>query len=80
MNRVMEDIRRDMAAASGSGNSSSSSKKKMTANGDIKTNGDAQAAGGSSSKTPSLALPPGVIDEALRVTRESLEMVCEIEE
>ncbi len=30
--------------------------------------------------TPSLALPPSVVEDALRVTRESLEMVCEIED
>ncbi|EFX03621.1 hypothetical protein CMQ_549 [Grosmannia clavigera kw1407] len=43
-------------------------------------NGDGTADKKGSSPAASLALPKTVVDEALRVTRESLEMVCEIEE
>ena len=35
---------------------------------------------GQAGAAPSLALPPSVVEDALRVTRESLEMVCEIED
>ncbi|KAL1898815.1 hypothetical protein Sste5346_003225 [Sporothrix stenoceras] len=45
-------------------------------------NGSANGANGTANgkPKPSLALPQSVIDEALRATRESLDMVCEIEE
>ncbi|TWU72621.1 hypothetical protein ED733_004142 [Metarhizium rileyi] len=44
-------------------------------------NGDAKRVNGSTiPEKPNLAVPPAVIDEALRITRESLEAVCEIDE
>jgi hypothetical protein len=45
------------------------------------TNGDkSKQAKSNSSDKASLAIPQHVIDEALRVTRESLETVCEVDE
>lgn len=46
--------------------------KKPTTNGEKKVNGNVD-------KT-NLAIPASVVEEALRVTRESLETVCEVEE
>lgn len=43
------------------------------------SNGDSKKANGSPDKT-SLAIPESVIEEALKVTRESLDAVCEVEE
>lgn len=42
-------------------------------------NGDNKKVNGNSDKT-SLAIPDSVIEDALRVTRESLEAVCEVED
>jgi len=53
------------------GESSSSSKQ---------TNGSTSNGNGSGSGGTTLAVPQSVIDEALAVTRESLEAVCEIDE
>ena len=52
-----------------------SSKSKATTNGDA----GAKKVNGSSS-SGSLAVPQSVIDDALKVTRESLEAVCEIDD
>jgi hypothetical protein len=69
----MDDVRQDTAT------SSSASK---TANGTEvngrKANGASTAA--ADGQTPTLAVPASVIEDSLRVTRESLEMVCEIDE
>ncbi|GAB0133579.1 hypothetical protein EsDP_00001985 [Epichloe bromicola] len=50
---------------------------------DGKPNGDAPPApkklNGTASEKPNLAMPESVIEEALRVTRDSLEAVCEID-
>lgn len=52
-------------------------------NGAETTNGKGKHANGNGAGADedkqNLALPQGVVDDALRVTRESLEMVCEIE-
>jgi hypothetical protein len=71
LSRVLEDVRHDSAL---NPMSSSSNGTKSGANGDgPKTNGAADG-------KPNLAVPESVIEEALRVTRESLEAVCEIED
>ncbi|CAK7198197.1 hypothetical protein SEUCBS139899_000855 [Sporothrix eucalyptigena] len=76
MDRVMDDIRQDTAFRDSNG--------KNGTNGTNGVNGTNSAKNGTSkagaSKLGSLALPQSVIDEALRATRESLDMVCEIEE
>ena len=66
VHRVMDDIR----AASAGG---------KAVNGDV--NGKKATVNGEASSAPGgLAVPQAVIDEALRVTRESLESVVEIQE
>lgn len=73
LRRVLDDVRHDSAL-----NPVSSS-----TNGKPATNGDAAKANGSSTEsktTPSLAIPESVVDEALRVTREHLEAICDIED
>ncbi|CAK7208654.1 hypothetical protein SBRCBS47491_000165 [Sporothrix bragantina] len=75
MDRIMDDIRHDTAFRDGGANG---------ANGG--TNGSNGTKNGNGTSKPgvarsgSLALPQSIIDEALRATRESLDMVCEIEE
>ncbi|OAA68147.1 hypothetical protein SPI_00342 [Niveomyces insectorum RCEF 264] len=81
MDRVMDDIRNDTAAATAaaaanSTNGSSSGGEAAAANG----NKSGAAKSAAAAAPPSLALPQSVIDEALRVTRESLDLVCEMEE
>lgn len=69
-------MRHDTAnALSGEANRSDVNGKKQ-ANGADSTNGNVPTA---TTTAPSLAVPQAVINDALKVTRESLEMVCEIE-
>ena len=83
MNRVMDDIRHDTGSLNGTTNGSATNGNGAT-NGANGANGTANGTANGKSKQPgqpgSLALPQSVIDEALRATRESLDMVCEIEE
>jgi hypothetical protein len=84
LRRVLEDIRNDATATAtagrstnggGGGGGDSSSGKKAAASA---ANG--AAANGDSSATTGLAMPQNVVDEALKVTRESLEQVVAIKE
>lgn len=65
LKRVVDDIQEASSSSSSSANTNGS-----------KTNG----VNGAAAKTHkgSLAVPQGVVDETLRVTRECLENVCEI--
>ncbi|GJN80542.1 hypothetical protein PLIIFM63780_004069 [Purpureocillium lilacinum] len=75
LRRVLEDVRADSATSSSSASRTKNGSK--TPNGDTKkVNGAADPAG----DKPSLALPDSVVQEALRVTRESLEAVCDVDE
>lgn len=69
LRRVLDDISADTHPAA-----TKNGKGAAATNGDKKTNGATVAGGGP------LALPDAVVQEALKVTRESLEAVCEIEE
>ncbi|KAI1063003.1 uncharacterized protein FIESC28_09707 [Fusarium coffeatum] len=73
LSRVLEDVRHDSALNPASSSSNGNSAKTAT-------NGDAPKTNGATDVKPSLAVPESVVEEALRVTRESLEAVCEIEE
>lgn len=70
LSRVLDDVRSDTLLSSPSSHTNG-------------TNGSAievkKPNGTSSDDKPNLALPQAVLDEALKVTRESLEEVCEIE-
>ncbi|KAM0249947.1 hypothetical protein ACHAP5_002540 [Fusarium lateritium] len=73
LSRVLEDVRHD-SALNPTSSSSNGTNAKSGANGDgPKTNGAVDG-------KPDLAVPESVVEEALRVTRESLEAVCEIED
>ncbi|KAH8909900.1 hypothetical protein BR93DRAFT_976104 [Coniochaeta sp. PMI_546] len=72
--RVMDDVRHQTAMGS--------SANGVETNGSNGTKKDKQHVNGSSADSEdkaNLALPQAVVEDALRVTRESLEMVCEIE-
>ncbi|KAF5721752.1 hypothetical protein FMUND_3488 [Fusarium mundagurra] len=73
LSRVLEDVRHDSALNPISSSSNGTSAKPAT-------NGDATKTNGAADAKPSLAVPESVIEEALRVTRESLEAVCDIED
>ncbi|OAQ68061.1 hypothetical protein VFPPC_13609 [Pochonia chlamydosporia 170] len=69
LRRVLDDVREASSSTSSSTNGKT-------------PNGDAKKVNGSTtpSDKPNLAVPDAVIEEALRVTRESLEAVCEIDD
>jgi hypothetical protein len=78
--RVLEDVRHETASVRDGGdhtngapatNGSSSNKKGV--NGDSSSGAAAAAEG-------SLAVPPAVVEAALKVARDSLEEVCEVED
>ncbi|CAM1502953.1 Fc.00g077290.m01.CDS01 [Cosmosporella sp. VM-42] len=72
LRRVLDDVRHDSALTNPA---SSSTNGKASINGDA-----AKVNGAAASDRPGLAIPESVVEESLRVTRESLEAVCEIEE
>lgn len=70
LRRILDDVREATT-------SNSSSTNGKTPNGDAKkVNGSTTP----SADKPNLAVPAAVVEEALRVTRESLEAVCEIDD
>ncbi|CAJ0541833.1 Ff.00g082480.m01.CDS01 [Fusarium sp. VM40] len=73
LSRVLEDVRHDSALNPMSSSSNGTSAKSGA-------NGDGPKANGAADGKPNLAVPESVVEEALRVTRESLEAVCEIED
>ena len=92
LRRVLEDVRQDTAfSPSGATNTTNG---KAAANGTSDENGatavvngskkgdatNGAATNGSTGDRPSLAMPQNVVDEALKVTRDCLESVCEIDE
>lgn len=85
--RVLEDVRHDTTAAAAAASSSSSSStatENGTNGGEVNgsgasTNG-ASKANGASSTDGSLAIPQAVIDAVLKVTRECLEAVAEVDD
>lgn len=83
LRRVIEDVRHETALGGGlaakantNGNSEVNGSNKKSANGEATNNGT--SAGGSGA--PSLAVPQAVVEDAIKVTRECLEMVCEIDD
>ncbi|SPJ76279.1 uncharacterized protein FTOL_06010 [Fusarium torulosum] len=73
LSRVLEDVRHDSALNPTSSSSNGTSAKSGT-------NGDGPKTNGAVDGKLNLAVPESVVEEALRVTRESLEAVCEIED
>ncbi|KAK1247968.1 hypothetical protein MKX07_000856 [Trichoderma sp. CBMAI-0711] len=80
LRRVLDDVRESQPSTSSS-SSSANGKSSAATNGSSSSSADAnKKANGASSDKPPLAIPTSVIEEALRITRESLDAVCEIEE
>ncbi|KAK4123514.1 hypothetical protein N657DRAFT_645069 [Parathielavia appendiculata] len=88
LRRVLEDVRQDTALAPSSASANGTASKSMNGktseeNGAVTVNGkksDATNGANSASARPSLAVPQTVVDEALKITRECLDSVCEIDE
>ncbi|OLN81456.1 hypothetical protein CCHL11_09046 [Colletotrichum chlorophyti] len=94
LRRVLDDVRQDTLNPPAPTKSSTTAKTngasaadKDNKEKDKKTNGTATstpapgtASASDSSTPPNLAIPAAVIDEAIKVTRESLEAVCEIDD
>ncbi|KAK4252386.1 hypothetical protein C7999DRAFT_27115 [Corynascus novoguineensis] len=87
MRRVLEDVRQDTALGptSTNGNPKSVNGTTTEENGTPVANGKKAETNGTKGNAataarPSLAVPQTIVDEALKVTRECLESVCEIEE
>lgn len=81
--RVLEDVRHDTAAASSSTATSENGTNGGEVNGSgASTNGASKANGASSSSSTegNLAIPQAVIDAVLKVTRECLEAVAEVDD
>ncbi|KAL6853133.1 hypothetical protein J3F83DRAFT_719179 [Trichoderma novae-zelandiae] len=81
LRRVLDDVRESQPATSSTSSANGKSSSAAAAS-SATTNGNADAAkkaNGNADKLP-LAIPTSVIEEALRITRESLDAVCEIEE
>ncbi|KAK2011134.1 hypothetical protein LZ32DRAFT_648751 [Colletotrichum eremochloae] len=85
LNRVLDDVRQDTLNPSASNTSPSTSKTNGTISAD--KDKDKKSNGTTTSSTPaadsngqtSLAIPAAVIAEAIKVTQDSLEAVCEID-
>ncbi|OTA80176.1 hypothetical protein M434DRAFT_17875 [Hypoxylon sp. CO27-5] len=91
--RVLEDVRHDTAAATSSSSSTTTTENgtnggevngsgaNATTNGASKANGAPSSSSSSSGTTEgSLAIPQAVIDAVLKVTRECLEAVAEVDD
>ena len=95
LRRVLEDVRQDTTFSpnnNNNGTATNGTSSKAAANGTSaeengtptatngnKTNGAAGAGAGAGAR-PSLAVPATVVDEALKVTRDCLDTVCEMDE
>lgn len=77
--RVLEDVRNDTQAKS---NDESSTKNGEVNGNGTATNGKSKVNGANAAAANNhpLAIPNAVVDDVLRVTRGSLEAVCEIDE
>ncbi|KAL7807399.1 hypothetical protein V8C44DRAFT_337672 [Trichoderma aethiopicum] len=78
LRRVLDDVRESQPSTSPS-TSSANGKSSTATNGSSSSADNNKKANGNADKPP-LAIPTSVIEEALRITRESLDAVCEIEE
>ncbi|KAK4218050.1 hypothetical protein QBC37DRAFT_383848 [Rhypophila decipiens] len=75
LRRVMEDVRHETITALKANNTNGAAE--VNGNNKKSANGDSN---GTSAGTPSLAVPQSVVEDAIKVTRECLETVCEIED
>ncbi|KAL7925933.1 hypothetical protein ACQKWADRAFT_204839 [Trichoderma austrokoningii] len=77
LRRVLEDVREGQPPTTSSANGKSAAT--TNGNGDTKKANGGTPASDKQQQQP-LAIPTSVIEEALRITRECLDSVCEIEE
>ncbi|KAI0377795.1 hypothetical protein F5Y04DRAFT_169691 [Hypomontagnella monticulosa] len=88
--RVLEDVRLETAAANAnavsSSNSSSDNSNNAATNGEVNGSANGNSNGTSKNGTAdangnaSLAIPQAVVEAVLKVTRECLESVCEVDD
>ncbi|KAI1410174.1 hypothetical protein F5Y13DRAFT_168498 [Hypoxylon sp. FL1857] len=81
--RVLEDVRHDTAAAAAASSSSTSATENGTNGSEVNgnTNGASKTNGATTTSTDgSLAIPQAVVDAVLKVTRECLDAVAEVDD
>ncbi|KAI0835543.1 hypothetical protein F5Y06DRAFT_121452 [Hypoxylon sp. FL0890] len=78
--RVLEDVRHDTAAASSSSSTTENGTNGGEVNGSNTNTNGASKANGASSSDGSLAIPQAVVDAVLKVTRECLDAVAEVDD
>jgi hypothetical protein len=77
MSRVLSDIKSDTQLRD---STSSTSTNSLTTNGTKGKKKEDDVRNGKGENGQSLALPKNVVDEGVRITRECLELVCEVVE
>ncbi|KAK4234414.1 hypothetical protein C8A03DRAFT_37814 [Achaetomium macrosporum] len=81
LRRVIEDVRQDTALSpNANGSKAANGAAEENGNGGINGRKSEGTNGAGSNARPSLAVPQAVVEEALKVTRECLESICEIDE
>ena len=78
MSRVMADIREDTITAETYTQAQQGGQSNGAANGKEKEKGKGEKINGRGEGGVNLALPKSVVEEGVKVTRESLETVCEV--
>jgi hypothetical protein len=77
MSRVLSDIKSDTQLRDSTASTSTNS---LTTNGTKGKKKEDEVRNGKGENGQSLALPKNVVDEGVRITRECLELVCEVVE
>ncbi|KAF6809966.1 hypothetical protein CMUS01_00946 [Colletotrichum musicola] len=85
LSRVLDDVRQDTLNPSSTTSASTSKTNGTTAGGaekDKKTNGASSTPtpAADPNTPPNLAIPAAVVEDAIKVTRECLEAVCEVDQ
>ncbi|PTB67867.1 hypothetical protein BBK36DRAFT_1115292 [Trichoderma citrinoviride] len=81
LRRVLDDVRESQPSTSSTSSANGKSSTATNGGGSSSSSADnTKKTNGAASDKPPLAIPTSVIEEALRITRESLDAVCEIEE
>jgi hypothetical protein len=77
MSRVLSDIKSDTQLRDSTASTSTNS---LTTNGTKGKKKEDEVRNGKGENGQSLALPKNVVDEGVKITRECLELVCEVVE
>ncbi|KAI1375919.1 hypothetical protein F4677DRAFT_421256 [Hypoxylon crocopeplum] len=80
--RVLEDVRHETTVASSStnGGGEANGTSATNGNGNSKSGANGTSSSGLTADGASLAIPQSVVDAVLKVTRECLEVVCEVDD